>query len=280
MMLYYNTDYFEEAGLDPNDPPKTMDELLEYAKKLTIYDEAGNVVRAGFAVRYAGNPKGIADKWLPFLHAWGGQLYAPDMSTSDGYLNSPKAIESLQFYADLVNKYKVANLTIGEPLDSFSRGLSAMFFREAWAVGVLRDQAPDIHYAVAPIPEKNTNPGLSLLFQDCIMVYKFSPHKDAAWDWIRFITFDPEIDLEMAKTNGTLPVHRSNFETDYVTTRPDYEAELEIINNPPSPYYEAPFINEIAFRVGQAVEEALFGLKTAEQALNDAVPDVDDLLHK
>ncbi len=279
-MLYYNTDYFEEAGLDPNDPPETMDELLEYAKKLTVYDAAGNVVRVGFAVRYSGNPRGIVDKWLPFLHSWGGQLYAPDMSTSDGYLNSPEAIEALQFYADLVNKYKVANLTVGKPMDAFARGDAAMLFREAWLVGVLRDTAPDIHYAVSPVPEKNTNPGMSLLFQTSTMVYKFSPYKDAAWDWIRFITFDPEMDMEMTQLNGTLPVHKSNFETDYVTTRPDYEAEMELMDNPLGPYYEAPFINEIAFRVGQSVVEALFGMKTAEQALNDAVPDVDELLHK
>ena len=73
---------------------------------------------------------------------------------------------------------------------------------------------------------------------------------------------------------------KANLETDYFSARPDYEAEMEIINNPPSPYYEAPFINEISFRVGQAVEDVLFDQKTAEQALNDAVPDVDEILNK
>lgn len=274
MMLYYNTDMFEEAGLDPAKPPQTMDELLEYAQKLT---DAGYV---GFGVRYLGNPRGIADKWLPFLHAWCGQLYSDDATTSDGYLNSPEAIASLQFYGDLVNKYGVSSVTVGKPMGAFAQGQVAMFFREAWTVGVLRDSAPDINYAVSPVPESGCNPGISLLFSQAIMVNKFSPNKDLAWEWMRYMTLNPEFDMALAEINGTLPVHKSNFETDYFTNRPDYEAELEIINNPPSSYYGAPFINEIAFRIGQAVEEVLFGQKTAEQALNDAVPDVDEILNK
>jgi ABC-type glycerol-3-phosphate transport system substrate-binding protein len=94
VMLYYNTDMFEAAGLDPSDPPETMDELLEYAQALA---DAGAV---GFGVRYSGNPRGIADKWLPFLHAWCGQLYSDDGTTSDGYLNSPEAIEPHRGQAD------------------------------------------------------------------------------------------------------------------------------------------------------------------------------------
>jgi len=274
VMLYYNTDMFQEAGLDPAAPPATMDDLLKYGQEIA---DAGYV---GFGVRYSGNPRGIADKWLPFLHAWCGRLYSEDGTTSDGYLNSPEAIESLQFYGDLVNKHNVSSLTVGKPMDAFSRGQVGMFFREAWTVGVLRDSAPDINYAVSPIPEEDCNPGLSLLFQTAMMVNKFSPHKDLAWDWIRYMTLNPEFDMEMAQLNGTLPVHKANFETEYFTERPDYEAELEIMNNPPSPYYGAPFINEISFRVGQAVEEVLFGQKTAEEALNDAVPDVNDLLNK
>jgi multiple sugar transport system substrate-binding protein len=274
VMLYYNTDMFEEVGLDPANPPQTMDELLEAAQKIS---DAGYV---GFGVRYSGNPRGIADKWLPFLHAWCGRLYSEDGKTAEGYLNSPEAIESLQFYGDLVNEYGVSSLTVGKPMDAFALGQVGMFFREAWTVGVLRDSAPDLNYAVAPVPSEACNPGISLLFSQSIMVNKYSPNKDLAWEWMRYMTTNPEFDMDLAELNGTLPVHKSNLETDYFTARPDYEAELEIIENPPSPYYDAPFINEVSFRVGQAVEEILFDQKTAEEALNDAAPDVDELLAK
>jgi ABC-type glycerol-3-phosphate transport system substrate-binding protein len=145
----------------------------------------------------------------------------------------------------------------------------------------MRDSAPDIEYGVAPLPEKNANPGFSLLFQDAYMVYKFSPNKDLAWEYVKGITCNPDMSIENAKATGTLPTFKQYFENDpYITGRPDYQAELEILNNPTSPYYGSPYINEISFRVGQAISEVMFGEKTAEQALNDAVPDVDAILVK
>lgn len=275
-MLYYNVDMFKEAGLGPNRFPKTMDELLDYATKLTVYGEDGAVKRAGFAVRYSGNPRGIADKWLPFLHAYGGRLYGPKGEKATGYLNSPDSIASLQFYGDLVRKYKVASTTIGLPMEVFARGAVAMIFRESFLVGWLRDNAPDIKYKVAPIPNGKVNPGISLLFSTANMVYKFSPHKDMVWNFVRFIT-TKERDMKIAEILGTLPVYKENFDI-VVRNRPDAEAIKELLNNPPSPYYGDPFINEIAFRVGSAVSEVLFGKKTAKKALDDAARDVDSIL--
>ena len=46
-VLYYNTELFEQAGLDPNSPPATYDEMLEYAEKLSqLKDSNGNPVYA------------------------------------------------------------------------------------------------------------------------------------------------------------------------------------------------------------------------------------------
>ena len=46
--LYYNTDAFKEAGLDPTKPPTTPDELWDYAAKLTKVNPDGSLARAGF----------------------------------------------------------------------------------------------------------------------------------------------------------------------------------------------------------------------------------------
>ena len=278
MMLFYNKDMFTEAGLDPNKPPQTFDELLADAKKLTKTDAAGNITQEGFAVRFSGNARGIADKWLPFLHAWGGRLYAEDGSTSQGYLNSPEAVASLDYYAGLVTKDKVASLSLGKPDDAFPKKQAAMFFREAWMVGVLRDTAPDINYGVAPLPKQQVNPGFSLLFEDGYMVYKFSPNKDMAWQWLKGLTCDQNISLEQAKAAGILPTFKELWSDPYMSGRPDIAVENAIMTNPAGPVYETPYINDLSFRVGQAIQEAMFGQKTAQKALDDAVSDVDAIL--
>ena len=47
-ILYWRTDLFEQAGLDPNKPPKTYSELTEYAKLLTIDKNGKNSTEEGF----------------------------------------------------------------------------------------------------------------------------------------------------------------------------------------------------------------------------------------
>jgi arabinogalactan oligomer/maltooligosaccharide transport system substrate-binding protein len=86
MQLYYNVDQFAEAGLDPQNPPQTFEQLREYADLLAVRDAGGTVSRNGMALRYSGNPTGIVDKALPYIHAFGGSLYAEDHSTADGFL--------------------------------------------------------------------------------------------------------------------------------------------------------------------------------------------------
>lgn len=53
--LLYNKDLFEKAGLNPEEPPKTLEEMREYAKKIT---EAGGGEAYGF-----GLPLGVAQIW-------------------------------------------------------------------------------------------------------------------------------------------------------------------------------------------------------------------------
>ena len=47
LLLYYNKDAFKEAGLDPENPPATLDEIADACEKLTI-TENGQVTRYGF----------------------------------------------------------------------------------------------------------------------------------------------------------------------------------------------------------------------------------------
>ena len=74
--LYYNKDMFREAGLDPERPPATWDELIEYADRLTLRNENGDPVRAGLSLRKSGFKAGTAEKWMTFLYSAGGRAFA------------------------------------------------------------------------------------------------------------------------------------------------------------------------------------------------------------
>lgn len=278
LMLYYNVDHFKEAGLDPAKPPETMDQMAEYARKLTKV-EGNDITRSGFAHRYSGAPIGIADKFLPFLHAFGGRVYSEDGKKATGFANSPEAVAALQYVASMTQKDKLTSLTLGLPEEQFSRGQAAMIFRESWLVGWLRDNAPSVNYEVAPMPNAKQYPGVSLFFSWAVMANKFSPNKELAWEWLNFVS-KKETDLALAKLEGYLPVWESNFQDPYVSGRKDYKAIQKIMASPPGPYYDSPRINEISTRFGQAVEQGLRGTRAPQEALDAAAKDVDTILAK
>jgi len=279
MMVFYNAAHFREAGLDPNQPPKTFDELLEYAKKLTKYDANGKITRNGLAVRYAGAPVGVADKVLPFIHAYGGRLYASDGSTATGHLNGPKTVAAMQYLYDLVNTHKVASLELGKPVETFAAGKSAMIFREGWLEGWMKGNAPDIDYRVSALPVgPGGYPGLSLLFGWSWMVNQYSPNKELAWDWVRTVS-NAKMDLDLAKLEGYLPVWAENFKDPFVSERKDFGATEVIMSNPPGPYYDHSHINEIATKIGEQVQAVYYGANP-QAAMDKATKEVNKLLKK
>ncbi|MEL0626157.1 extracellular solute-binding protein [Salinibacterium amurskyense] len=278
MELFYNIDQFAEVGLDPDSPPETFEELREYADLLATQDSAGTVTRNGMALRYSGNPTGIVDKALPYIHAFGGRLYAEDNSTAEGYLNSEETVAGIQYMQDMVTD-GVSSLQLGTPDDTFAQGLSSMTFREGWYEGWLKKNAPDVNFGVVPYPSGDAGyPKVSLLFNWAWMVNDNSANKDLAWDWMRAIS-DPELDLELAQLEGYMPVWSENFEDPYVLDRTDYVAVEKQLDEGAGPVYNAPYTNQIATAVGAAIESALQGADVRE-ALDGAVVEVNELLER
>lgn len=83
-MLYYNIDMFKKAGLDPNKPPRTWEELKAYAKKLTKVNPDNTIAQIGFIPNYG-------NSWL-YLYSWqnGGEFMSKDGRTCT--LNNPASV--------------------------------------------------------------------------------------------------------------------------------------------------------------------------------------------
>ncbi len=101
--LAYNQDLFDTAGLahpplDPNDASWTMEKFLEYAEKLTQPDKL--VFGFGGTVSGDGNIGGITGGTYFGQGPW-------DDKTQKAQMDQPGAIQGLQFFKDLRDKYKV-----------------------------------------------------------------------------------------------------------------------------------------------------------------------------
>src|SRR5690606_21383648 len=84
--LFWNKDLFEDAGLDPDTPPATMEELAEFAKQLTITDDSGAITQIGFIPDFSWSHLGL------YVAMMGGYWYNEDGTqltlTSDPVVNA------------------------------------------------------------------------------------------------------------------------------------------------------------------------------------------------
>jgi multiple sugar transport system substrate-binding protein len=270
--MYMNVDLFKKAGLDPDKPPKTLDEWLSAMKKLTSGD-----AQVGFAIRHKGHPVGITDKFLPFAHAYGARMLSLDLEKATGFANSPEMVAALQFFGDLVLKDKVASLALGNPEDAFGQKRAAVIFRESWFFGWVHKNAPDVKFKVAALPCAKACPGAGALFPWTNLVYKNSPNKQAAWEFIRFIS-NPKDDLDQHQFGGFMPVFNANLDSAYAKGRPDYQSTKDMLAQPVPPTYFHPKSNELATAFGEAVVGVLYGKGQPKPLLDEAAAKMDRIL--
>lgn len=145
--VYYNKKLFDEAGVPYPADNWTLDDMLEKAKALTKHDKDGSVIQYGF----------YAWAWQNFVYAFGGSLVDDVKKPTRCTLDSPESIKGLQFYADLINKYKVqpsaitmSNLAMGVQ-GMFMTGRLAMFSSGIWETPGLR-KITDFDWDVAMFP--------------------------------------------------------------------------------------------------------------------------------
>jgi multiple sugar transport system substrate-binding protein len=270
--MYMNVDLFKKAGLDPDKPPKTLDAWLAAMKKLTSGD-----TQVGFAIRHKGHPVGITDKFLPFAHAYGARMLSPDLEKATGYANSPEMVAALQFFGDLVLKDKVASLALGNPEDAFGQKRAAVIFRESWFFGWVQKNAPDVKFKVAALPCAKACPGAGALFPWTNLVYKNSPNKQVAWEFIRFIS-NAKDDLDQHQQGGFMPVFNANLDSAYAKGRPDYQSTKDMLAQPVPPTYFHPKSNELATAFVEAVVGVLYGKGQPKPLLDEAAAKMDRIL--
>lgn len=278
-MLFYNIDHFEAAGL--SGPPETMDQFYEYAEILAQTDSAGNVTRSGFAHRYDdARGAGTGSKIIPFLHTFGARIYDLENNKAEGVANSPAAVEALAFAQKLVTE-NISSITLGKPGAQFAAEQASMFFRESFMVGWLRDNAPDINYGVSYIPPKvDQGMGATGVVDWAIMVNKFSPNREAAWEFIRTAVATKEGDLEASKLNGSPIAWSQNSDSEHMKARGDYEVLKYASENYVEALYTHARHQELGDRHAQAIQEILLLQSDPKPALDAAAKDMQDIMDR
>lgn len=202
-MLYYNKDHFKAAGLDPENPPKTIQELEAAAVKLTKKD-GKRFKQIGFIPWYG-------QGWLySWGWAFGGNFY--DEKTGKVTANDPKIVEALDWMAKLGQKFGVEDIAGFESsagsgaMDPFISGQLSMKVDGNWTISAIDKYKPDMNYGVTPIPTPTGSDFTTWSGGIAIVVPKGSKHTKAAWEFTKFFGTQEGQEAYFSELPGDLSV--------------------------------------------------------------------------
>jgi sn-glycerol 3-phosphate transport system substrate-binding protein len=273
-VLYYNKDLFTAAGLDPNKPPATYQELVTDAQKLTKPDGS----RWGLEISSDGIPY-----WLfqSFVIGNGANVVNAGVANKVDF-NGPEVVKGLQDFAALSQSAKVMPTGILQwatmPND-FVNGKAAMIYHSSGSLANILKQAKFQVGVGFPVGEKGYGAPTG---GGNLYILKGIPkdHQDAAWKFVQFMS-STETQADWSINTGYIAARKSSYDTqamkDYLAKTPqaavgrDYlqyaGAELATHDNA-----------QVQKFLGDAVQAALTGKSDPAAALNDAQQKADQLL--
>ena len=149
IMINYNRDLFDKAGVPYPKQGWTWDEFREVAKKLTIKDGSGNVTQFGYEVP---NQNFFVQPWF-FSNGTG--VLNDDWTASN--MLDPKVAESLQFLHDLIHVDGVSPIPGKDTMDNqFTAGQVAMISRGHWIIQNAKTNNLNMDVAIPPSKESDT----------------------------------------------------------------------------------------------------------------------------
>lgn len=261
--LFYNKKLLDEAGVEP---PTTWAELLDVAKKTTKWD-GNKLVQAGFSL----DDVGLFNMWLQ--QAGGTMLTEDNTKTA---FNSQAGAEVLDFWNQLLEA-KVYQQGFSDGSDAFAAGKVALAYNGPWALADY-DKVDGLDYGVVPpVSGPNGDKG-ALTGGFGLVIPKAAKNKEAAWDFIKWWTTNPEVGIEFAKISNWLPANKEAAQDSYFMDNEKYKAFVETMDfaniRPTVPGYSD--LEKLA--VNPQLENFISGRTSAEEALSNAQTQGDKIL--
>lgn len=273
IVLYYNKQAFEAAGLDPEVPPATWEELAEYAEKLTI-DKNGDGITDQYGIVFPTKANfGAIWYYLAFFWQQEGKLFNADQTA--GTFNSEAGVAAAQYWRDIVWKHKALNLSGG--WSEFKVGNAAMELSSTSVLGDYRNVMGNANLGLAPLPMGKKKATVSgggnlAIFKDC---------KDprAAWEFLSWMS-SPEVNKRWCLATGALPTRKSVIDSpeykDFLKTDAKGKVLISGLDftmiRPNIPEY-----GDASRIIAQAVEKAVYDNLDPAPLLDEAKIEVDKL---
>ncbi|MBK8033523.1 MAG: sugar ABC transporter substrate-binding protein [Anaerolineae bacterium] len=230
-VLLYNKGLFEQAGLDPEAPPTTWQEIYDAAVAITALGD--DIYGYYFSGACAGCN---AFTYLPLIWASGGDVLSEDGLSAT--VDSPEVRAALEFYQRMWNEGLIppsAQADTGTDfLNAFLTGKIGMAGSGAFSISVLKNDHPEIDFGLTFLPGQDGGTS-SFAGGDSIAITSSSQHAAEAFEFIQWVLSE-EIQLEMFAARGQLPLRADLIDNEYSQQDPRLITNAEAMNLGKTPY--------------------------------------------
>jgi multiple sugar transport system substrate-binding protein len=276
IVLFYNKDMFDKAGLAYPTDKWTLDDLRATAKKLTKdTDGDGKIDQWGFSTEMVD----MEQLWSEVIWEYGGQIINDDHTKT--LLGAGKARDAWHFISDMA----LVDKSIPDPStvtqfggDAFAAGVAAMTTSGHWSVP---DYAPlKFKWDVAAYPQGPAG-RVTSVNSTGFVISKDSKNTDAAWEFVKF-AIGVKGQTRLTELGFSIPILKSIAESPVYlkqTTAPiNHQVFLDALKYAHvKPSFKG--YDEWSSAIGDKLTLAWTGQKSIDDAINDAVSSGDDVLN-
>ncbi|MCS7221095.1 MAG: substrate-binding domain-containing protein [Anaerolineae bacterium] len=218
--LNYNARMVAEAGLDPDNPPATWTEALEWHRKLTKFDQAGNLLQIGLDPYDAEGMVWSGDGFL-ISESWGFDWF--DENTGKFNVDNEKMAEGLEVLGEFVRIIGPDNLDGMRAVEgqgtwggAYNAEVQAMIIEGYWHPGETAIEKPEVskvnRATWVPVPESRRGVKFQFAGGHLLLFFKDAPHPREAFPVAEFLNTQEACEI-IFRRNGWLPAWKPYLET-------------------------------------------------------------------
>lgn len=219
IVLYWNKDLLKAAGLDSEKGPQTWDELLDWAKKLTVLKD-GKMIQSGWG------EKGYHPEVQAFVYENGGKM--TDDSGKYVFADDPKSVEAIKFMVDAYKVSKVYDTKFMATWAGFRQGKVAMMLGHPAMYGNLKQTAPNVKLGIGVIPGRNDSHTTAVTSWAYVASKK--ANSSAATKWIQYLS-SKDVEKRWTKSTGELPARKELINDPDLVADPQAKILLSSLND-------------------------------------------------
>ncbi|MFC5447380.1 ABC transporter substrate-binding protein [Paenibacillus aestuarii] len=280
-ILYYNKDMFKAAGLDPEKPPTTYEDVAAAAQKLSKDGKSG----ASFAIYGWFMEQFFANQGIEYLNNGNGRTGA----ATEALVNNDAGVKTLTWWKQMVDNKSASNL--GRKTDdtkkAFLAGQVGMTLDSTASLrGIVSGAEGKFQVGTAFLP-KPAGAGDGGVVVGGASLYilnnKSEAEQKGAWEFIKYLT-TPQVQAYWSVNTGYFPITKKAYDEqlmkDNMTKYPQFKTAVDQLHATKASTATQGAVMGVFPEARQivegAIEEALAGKKSPKDALDGAAKSITD----